>query len=80
MSCWNFFFLYTNRGLNGIKGRFLHKKRNVLGEFLCDEKCVLEKIAKSLPIYLVLPMSVLIQKKRAVNVKHIGFAFLKRDI
>ena len=51
-----------------------------MGEFLCDEKCVLEKIAKSLPIYLVLPMSVLIQKKRAVNVKHIGFAFLKRDI
>jgi len=33
------------------------------GEFLCDEKSVLEKIAKSLPIYLVLTMSVLIQKK-----------------
>ena len=42
------FFLYTNRYLYGINGRFLHKKRNVLGEFLCDKKSVLEKIAKSL--------------------------------
>ena len=31
-----------------INERFLHKKRNIWREFLCDEKCVLEKIAKSL--------------------------------
>ena len=31
-----------------INRRFLHKKRNILGEFLCDKKSVLEKIAKSL--------------------------------
>ena len=57
------FFLYTNRYLYGINGRFLHKKKNVWGKFLCDEKSVLERIAKCLPIYLVLTMSVLIQKK-----------------
>ena len=43
-----FLFLYTNRYLYGINGRFLYKKRNIWGDFLCDKKCVLEKIAKSL--------------------------------
>ena len=34
-----------------INGRFLHEKRNVLGEFLCDEQRVLEEIAKSLHVF-----------------------------
>ena len=50
----NFLFIHKKR----INGRFLHKKRNGWGKFLCDEKSVLERIAKSLPIYLVLTMSV----------------------
>lgn len=40
----SFLFIHKKR----INGRFLHKKRNVWGEFLCDEQSVLEKIAKSL--------------------------------
>jgi|GEM_PF-4928585 len=39
----SFLFIHKKR----INGRFLHKKRNVWGEFLCDEQSVLEKIAKS---------------------------------
>ena len=40
----SFLFIHKKR----INGRFLHKNRNILEEFLCDEQSVLEKIAKSL--------------------------------
>ena len=43
----SFLFIHKKR----INGWFLHKKRNVWGEFLCDEQSVLEKIAKSLHVF-----------------------------
>ena len=39
----SFLFIHKKR----INGRFLHKNRNILEEFLCDEQSVLDKIAKS---------------------------------